>query len=378
MERIPREFDDLDKLRRPGRVTVIHGPRQVGKTNLVEHYLASHPGRILRVTGDDIVVRNLLAGQDASAIMNWAAGYETVFIDEAQRIPEVGWALKILIDARPELNLIATGSASFELAGKVGEPLTGRQTPLMLYPVSVGELGCQYNAFELRQQFDNLIVYGMYPEVRTARSSADQHDIVVELTRSYLFKDILDLTNVRSPQVLMDLLSLIALQVGSLVSLSELAQQLRVDVKTVSRYLDLFEQCHILYNLRGFSRNLRSEIAKSSKWYFFDTGVRNAVINNFNPPDRRGDMGPLWENFVVMERRKALSYARQSCSSYFWRTYERNEIDLVEDRGGRLYAFECKWNPKAKVKSQTQFLTAYPDSHYEVITPDNLLENLAI
>ncbi|MCL2787838.1 MAG: ATP-binding protein [Micrococcales bacterium] len=375
MERIPRLLDDLDTLRRPGRVTVIHGPRQVGKTNLVQHYLSSQPGRSLAVTGDDVVVRNLLASQDATQILAWSAGYDTVFIDEAQRIPDVGWALKILIDARPDLNLIATGSASFALAGQIGEPLTGRQTTLTLFPISAAELGTHLNDHELKKSLDNLLVYGMYPEVRTATSQADQRDTILELTRSYLFKDILELDRVRSAKALVDLLTLVALQLGSLVSLNELAGQVGIDTKTVARYLSLFEQCHILTNLRGFSRNLRSEITRTSKWYFYDTGVRNAIITNFNPLAHRDDTGVLWENFVVMERRKALSYARRDGGSFFWRTHEQNEIDLIEERDGQLHAYEIKWNPQAKAKRPTQFLAAYPDAHYEVITPDTLMES---
>ena len=376
MERIPRLLDNLDAIRRPGRVTVIHGPRQVGKTNLVQHYLATQPGRSLTVTGDDVVVRNLLSSQDATAIVGWVEGYDTVFIDEAQRIPEIGWALKILIDARPSLNLIASGSARFLLAGQIGEPLTGRQTNLLLYPISLDELSHRSNAHQLRQQLDNLMVYGMYPEVRTAPTENDQRATVLELTRSYLFKDILELDKIRSAKTLVDLLTLVALQLGNLVSCSELASQVGIDTKTVARYLGLFEQCHILYNLRGFSRNLRSEIAKTSKWYFYDTGVRNAVINNFNPPIRRDDVGALWENFVIIERRKALAYARRDGAAYFWRTYEQNEIDLIEDRDGQLFAYECKWNPKAKTKAPKQFLEAYPAAQYQVITPDMLIPDL--
>ncbi|MDR1512755.1 MAG: ATP-binding protein [Propionibacteriaceae bacterium] len=369
MERIPRALDDLDALRRPGRVTVIHGPRQVGKTNLVQHYLAGRQERVLSVTGDDVVVRNLLAGQDAGAILGWAEGHSTVVIDEAQRIPDVGWALKILIDARPELNLIATGSASFVLAGQVGEPLTGRQTPLTLFPVATSELANRHNAHELRAQLDNFLVYGMYPEVRAATSDRDRRDIVLELTRSYLFKDILELERIKSSKRLVDLLTLVALQVGNLVSFSELGTQVGLDTKTVGRYLGLLEQCHVLFNLRGFSRNLRSEITKTSKWYFFDVGVRNALLNNFNPPGQRDDVGALWENFMVLERRKALAYAGRESPLYFWRTWEQQEVDLIEDRDGALHAHEFKWNPHAKVRRPARFLETYPDADFTVVTP---------
>jgi len=369
-KRIPRALDDLTRWTRSGRVTVIHGPRRVGKTNLVEHFLAGAPGRTLRAIGDDIVVRNLLSGQDRSAILAWAEGYDTIFLDEAQRIPDVGWALKMLIDARPGLCVIATGSASFQLSGALGEPLTGRQTPLMLYPVWVGEL--TMNAHELRSALPNMLIYGMYPEVRASDSRSFQKQVIRELASSYLLKDVLELERVKSARVLTDLLTLLALQVGCLVSLNELAGHVGVDVKTVARYLDLLEKAFVLVNLRGFSRNLRSEVTRTSKWYFYDVGVRNALINNFSPLDMRDDVGALWENFAVMERIKGLAYADVAASLRFWRTWEQQEIDLIEDRDGVLRAYEFKWNPNAKAKAPRAFLAAYPNASFDVITPDGL------
>lgn len=373
-DRIPRCYDDLGAFMRPGRVTVIHGPRRVGKTNLVEHYLSATSGRTLRAVGDDIVVRNLLSGQNRAEILAWTEGYDTVFLDEAQRIPEVGWALKMLIDARPDQRIVATGSASFQLAGTLGEPLTGRQTPLGLYPVSVGELRAIMNPYEIRATLDNMLTFGMYPEVRTATTRAQQQEIVNELVSSYLLKDILELERVRSAKVLVDLLTLIALQVGNLVSLTELAQQVSLDVKTVARYLDLLEKAFVLVNIRGFSRNLRSEVTRTSKWYFYDVGIRNALINNFNPPAMRDDIGAVWENFLVMERIKALGYAKVPTTLRFWRTWEQKEIDLVEDRDGSLHAYEFKWNPKAKVRAPKSFLDAYPGATFTVVTPQTFLE----
>ena len=372
--RISRHYDSLDSFMHHGRVTVIHGPRRVGKTNLVEHFLGPDSRHILRAVGDDIVIRNLLSGQNRTEILAWAQGYDVIFLDEAQRIPDVGWALKMMIDARPDLEIIATGSASFQLAGTLGEPLTGRQTPLMLYPVSVGELATTMNAYELRNNLDSMLIFGMYPEVRSADTPARQKEILKELTNSYMLKDILEMERVKSSRTLVDLLTLIAFQVGSLVSLTELAQQVGLDVKTVARYLDLLEKAFVLVNLRGFSRNLRSEVTRTSKWYFYDTGVRNALINNFNPPAKRDDMGAIWENFLVMERIKALSYSGMSPTLRFWRTWEQNEIDVIEDRDGALHAYEFKWNPKTKPKAPKAFVDAYPDATFEVVTPDNFLD----
>lgn len=373
VERIPRILDDVASRMKSGRVTVIHGPRRVGKTNLVDHYLATVSGRALSVVGDDIVVRNILAGQNRREILAWAEGYDIVFIDEAQRISDVGWALKMLIDARPELTVIATGSASFQLAGSVGEPLTGRQTPLTLHPISVGELRQSMNDHELRNALGDLLVYGFYPEVRTASSVAEKAAILRELSASYLLKDILELERVKSSKALLDLLVLLALQTGNLVSLTELASQVGLDVKTVSRYLDLFEKAFILVNLRGFSRNLRSEITRTSKWYFYDVGVRNALINNLNPLPLREDVGALWENFLVMEAVKSAAYAGVTANLRFWRTWEQQEIDLIDERDGVLHAYEFKWNPNAKVKRPVRFLETYPNSTFQVVTPENFI-----
>jgi len=372
-DRIPRALDDLATSTHQGRVTVIHGPRRVGKTNLVEHYLTRVEGRVLRAVGDDIMIRNLLSGQNRAEILGWAEGYDTVFLDEAQRIPDVGWGLKLLVDARPELTIIATGSASLQLAGTLGEPLTGRQTPLMLYPVAVSELRARMNDFELRAALDNMLVYGMYPEVRTATSPTRQRDIVRELVSSYLLKDVLELERVKSARALSDLLTLVALQVGSLVSLSELGQQVGLDVKTVGRYLDLLEKAFVLVNVRGFSRNLRSEVTRNGKWYFVDVGIRNAVLNNFNRPADRADIGQLWENFLVIERTKALTYVGEVAAPRFWRSWSQREVDLIEDHGGALHAYEFKWNPKARASLPAEFAAAYPATPFDVITPLNYL-----
>lgn len=355
-----------------GRVTVLYGPRRVGKTTLVRRYLQNQSFRTLEVIGDDITVRNLLSSQDRSAILAWIAGYDALFLDEAQRIPDVGWALKLLIDARPGLKIIATGSASFELAGKVGEPLTGRQAPLHLYPIAINELRMQpMNAHELSQQLPDYLVYGMYPEVRVAASAEQKQFVLQELVSSYLYKDILEIERVKSAKLLSDLLVLLAFQIGSEVSLNELATQLNIDVKTVARYIDLFEKSFVLYNLRGFSRNLRNEVTSKSKYYFYDTGVRNTVIGNLNSINLRNDIGALWENFMVIERLKTRSYRSVLARDYFWRTWEQKEIDLIEERGGKLHAYEFKWSPKKNGIAPRVFTDTYPGSEFSIIHPEN-------
>lgn len=372
---IPRHYDSLDNYMQPGKVAVIYGPRRIGKTTLVENYLANETRSILKTTGDNITTRNILGSQDLSQIIAWAAGYDIIFIDEAQQIPYIGLALKMLIDHQPNLTIIATGSSSFDLYGQLGEPLTGRQTPLMMFPVSIDELQQQYaNEFELKQSLESYLVYGNYPEVILADTNAKKQELLRNLTSSYLYKDILALDTIKNSRVISDLLQLVALQIGSEVSLNELANTLGIDKKTVARYLDIFEKCFILYNLRGFSRNLRSEITKTSKYYFYDNGVRNAVVNNFNRLNLRSDTGALWENFLVMERLKARTYGNIYARDHFWRTWEKKEIDLIEDRGGKLHAYEFKWSSKKTAKAPRQFTEAYPDASYSVITPENFLE----
>jgi predicted AAA+ superfamily ATPase len=281
----------------------------------------------------------------------------------------------MLIDSRPELNIIATGSSSFDLAGKFGEPLTGRQVPLRMYPLSIGELRKTMNNYELRQNLEDFLIFGMYPEVRAAPSSEEKRLILRELADAYLLKDILELERIKRPKVLVKLLTLIALQTGE-VSLNELSNTLGVDIKTVDRYLDLLEKCFVLYNLRGFSRNLRNEVTKKSKYYFYDTGIRNAVINNFNPLSMRNDVGVLWENFMIMERLKARNYGRMYANDYFWRNWEKQEIDLIEEYGGSLHGYEFKWSAKKIPKAPNAFKESYPDSSYEVVNPENFLEHL--
>ena len=372
---IPRRYDNLATYKIPQRATVIYGPRRIGKTTLVENYLSNNTRPTLRTTGDNIKTRIILGSQDLDQILAWVKGYDVVFIDEAQQIPNIGLALKMLVDHCPNTEFIVTGSSSFDLFGQLGEPLTGRQTPLMMFPLSTSELLTQYtNEYELKQALESYLIYGNYPEVALADTADQKRDLLSTLTSSYLYKDILALDNVKSSSVINDLLQLIALQVGSEVSLNELANNLNISVGTVSRYLDIFEKCFILYNLRGFSRNLRSEITRTSKYYFYDNGVRNAVINNFNPLNMRNDIGALWENFLVMERLKARTYEKIYARDYFWRTWERKEIDLIEDRSGKLHAYEFKWSPRKTVKAPRQFTNAYPDASFTVITPENFLD----
>jgi len=376
MKRIEREYDNLEVFIRAKRVTAIYGARRTGKTTLVNNFLAMQKDRnILRTTGEDIATRAVLESQSVKRLQDWVEDYDIVFIDEAQNVPGIGRGLKMLIDARPELNIIVTGSASFDLANKLGEPLTGRQTSLMLFPVALCELKKIKNAHELRQDLDEHLVYGMYPEVITAKSTTARKSILNELTRSYLLKDILQLENIKNPVTLFQLLSLLAYQIGNEVSLSELAGKLNIDKNTVARYLYLLERCFVIYNLRGFSRNLRNEVTKTGKYYFYDVGVRNAIIQNYSSIEMRDDIGKLWENFVIMERVKKQAYGNIFANNYFWRTWERQEIDFIEERDGKLYASEIKWGKRSSQVSPSQWQEQYGDkSEFKIVDRDNFVE----
>lgn len=378
MNKIKRYYSDLDPYLKPGRALVLYGPRQVGKTTLLTDYLDRLEGKVkFRLdSGENVRVAETISSGDFQKIKEYASGYQLIAIDEAQKIPNVGQGLKILVDQVPGLNIIATGSSSFELAGQIGEPLTGRRTVLTLFPVAQLELAGIHNQYELKEKLSEYLIYGGYPEVTVSQSADQKKKILSQIAESYLLKDILQLEKVKGSKVLMDLLRLLAFQVGDEVSLSELGQQLQLNYKTVARYIDLLEKSFVLINLRGFSRNLRKEITKKSKYYFYDNGIRNAVIANFNPPEMRDDMGRLWENFLVTERIKKQSYHNIYANNYFWRTWEGKEIDLIEEREGRLFGFELKWGRKS-VKPPQDWLDNYPNSSFEVINRDNYLEFIA-
>lgn len=368
---------DLKHYLKPQKVLVLYGPRQVGKTTLLKDFLQKTSLKYYLSTGDDLSLRELLSSSDMKRLKEFAQGYEIIAIDEAQKIPHLGQGLKILIDHVPQLSIIVTGSSSFELAGQIGEPLTGRKKTLFLYPVSQMELATHHNAFELKENLEASLIYGSYPEIVSTENKKEKMGHIREIAASYLFKDILELEKVKSPKLLLDLLRLLAFQIGNEVSFNELGTQLGIDSKTIARYLDLFEKTFIIYNLRGFSRNLRKEVTKTSKYYFYDNGIRNAIISNFNPLNLRNDVGVLWENFLFMERLKKRQYKQIPANPYFWRTWDQKEIDLVEEREGKLFGYEFKWKSEKKIKAPKDWLTAYPEAQYQVIDKDNFLEFVA-
>jgi predicted AAA+ superfamily ATPase len=371
-----RAYEPLDDHVQTNKVLVIFGSRRVGKTTLLTHFLKNTPLKYKLDSGDNIRTQQILSSQDFNQILPYVEGYDLLAIDEAQNIPNIGMALKIIVDQAPDIRVVVTGSSSFELAGQVGEPLTGRKRTLTLYPMAQSELISAHNRFELHENLPDYLVYGTYPEVLLASSPRLKIEVLMEITNSYLLKDILAFDRIKNSRTLLDLLKLLAYQVGSEVALSELSTQLGVDVKTVKRYLDLLEKAFVLYRLNGFSRNLRQEVSNKSKYYFLDTGIRNAIIAQFSRLEERNDQGVLWENFMVIERLKFRAYSSLHANEYFWRTYQGQEIDLVEDFNGNLFGYEFKWSSKKKVRPPSNWAATYKDSEFHDIHPENYLNLL--
>ncbi len=369
-----RTYEPLDTRLIPNKVLVIYGPRRVGKTTLLQNYLKQTTLKYKLDSGDNIRTQQILSSQDFSQILAYVEGYELLAIDEAQNIPYIGIGLKIIVDQVPGIRVIVTGSSSFELAGQVGEPLTGRKLTLSLYPMAQSELLSVYNRFELREKLAEFLIFGAYPEVLQAPTQNARIEILTEIANAYLLKDILAFDRIKNSRTLLDLLKLLAFQVGSEVTITELATKLGVDVKTVNRYLDLLEKAFVIFGLNGFRRNLREEVTNKSKYYFLDNGIRNALIAQFNGLDQRNDLGALWENFMMVERLKVRAYRPLYANIYFWRTYQQQEIDLIEEHDGKLFGYEFKWSQNKVVRAPSHWIKTYKNSEFQVIHPDNYLE----
>jgi uncharacterized protein len=364
-----------EQLRAGGKIVLIYGARQVGKTTLVRRVVDDLPYRSLTVNADEMRYTDVLSSRDLRRLRGLVEGYELLFVDEAQRIPEIGVNLKLLVDHLPDLRIVVTGSSSLDLASKVQEPLTGRAWIHRLYPIAMSELVQLYNAFELDDMLEERLVYGSYPEIFALAGDAQRREYLQNLSASYLYKDILEIGGVRHSSKLRNLVRLLAFQIGREVSLTELGGQLQMSKETVASYMDRLEQSFVIFRLGGFSRNLRKEVSKQDKVYFWDLGVRNAAIDNLKPLAERNDVGPLWENFVVAERLKWLHYRQTLATLYFWRTYTGAEIDVVEEREGGLYAYECKWG-KTRGRAPDSFMAAYPGAQFSFITRDHYQEFL--
>ena len=356
-----------------GKVIILTGARQVGKTTLLKQLLRQKEG-VLWLNGDELQVQNLFANASADRLLSEFSNSKIVILDEAQRIENIGLRLKLIADSDSEVQVIATGSSAFELANKVNEPLTGRKWEYQMFPLSFGEMVEHHGKLKEMRMLPRRIIYGYYPEVVT--NDGNEVEILKLLTDAYLYKDILSWESIKHPDKLQTLLRALAYQVGSQVSYNELSQMCSMDSKTVERYINLLEQCYIIFRLPSFSRNLRHELKSSRKIYFYDNGIRNALIADYRAPEVRQDTGSLWENFVVAERMKSNEYYHRWVNRYFWRTKQQQEIDYLEESGGKLHAYEMKWNPRAKASITKTFTEAYPDSEFQVITPDNISDFL--
>jgi len=360
------------------KVIIVLGPRQVGKTTLMKQISANlsfDAKQILSLNCDEPHVRELLTNANSADLSMLLGASKIVIIDEAQRVPNIGLTLKLLADNFKENQLLVTGSSSLELANKLTEPLTGRKFEYTLLPISTQEIITNNGMLEAVRLLESRLIYGSYPDILYKKE--DVKELLFELTNSYLFKDIYAMQEIRKPKLLEKLLVALALQIGSEVSFNEISQIVQSDVKTVERYINLLEQCFVIFRLNGLSRNLRSELKKNKKIYFYDNGIRNALLENFSPLNLRQDVGALWENFFVSERRKFNLYNRRFVKSYFWRTQQQQEIDLVEEMDGNFFAFEIKWSEKRKVTFYENFMKAYNPKETNVVSPQNYLSFLS-
>ncbi len=357
-----------------GKAIIVFGPRQAGKSTLVESILQEKEH--IYLNGDDADAREILTNTTATKLKLLAGKKKIVFIDEAQRIPTIGLTLKLFTDQLKDVQVIATGSSAFELSNKVNEPLTGRKYEFMLYPLSFSEMVESHGYLEEKRLLEHRLIYGYYPEIVTKTGFGEEAELLRLLSNSYLYKDLLMLEQIKKPLILEKLLKALALQIGSEISFQELAQITGSDGKTIEKYIDLLEKAFVVFRLPAFNRNIRNEIKKGKKVYFYDCGIRNAIVGNFNNIASRTDVGALWENFVIAERVKLLRYKNIDSTLYFWRTKQQQEIDLVEEYQGKLSAFEFKWNKNQKVRFPQTFSENYEVSKMLVVSPDNMEEFL--
>jgi predicted AAA+ superfamily ATPase len=362
----------LDKIGK-NKVILIFGTRRVGKTWLVEIIIKDANIDYLSLNGEDQDVQLLLSTRTAANYKRVLGNAKLLVIDEAQVIPEIGKILKLLIDTFKDLTIIASGSSTFDLSNQTGEPLTGRSLTYYLYPIAQVELDKQENALQTAQNLEERLIFGSYPELFHLSSLAEKAQYLTELVKSYLLKDILMYENIQNSAKLLELLKLIAYQVGSEVSIDEISRTLGISKNTVDRYLDLLSKVFIIYKVGGYSNNLRKEVTKSSKWYFYDNGIRNAIVNDFRLIALRNDQGLLWENYCFSERIKKMEYEQQNATYYFWRTYDQQEIDLIEVENGEILAADFKWgNQKKKIPGF--FAKNYPQATFSVINKENYLD----
>jgi len=368
---VERKVQNLirDKLS-PGKVLVLLGARRVGKTFLLKQLIANTTENYIFWNGEDFAIHEILKRRSVQNYKNLIGNATLLIIDEAQKIPEAGLILKLIVDSFENLKIIVTGSSAFDITNLTGEPLTGRKIEINIFPVAENEF---HKIEKPEQRKDNLMhrmIFGNMPELIKLNNRTDKEEYLRTLINSYLLKDVLVFENLRNSSKLFNILKLVAFQVGSEVSVQELGRQLAMSKNTIEKYLDILSKVFVIYKLTGFSRNLRKEIVKNSKWYFYDNGIRNAIAADFNQIENRADIGILWENYMMSERIKYQSYNGIITNRYFWRTYDKQEIDLIEEREGKLFAYEFKWN-KNKETAPAAWRAAYPESTFKTITKDN-------
>lgn len=368
-------FKEFQKQLRAGRVLILMGARRVGKTEFLKQIKSTLPGdKVLSLNGEDQKTIDALAERSVENLRAFVGNYDFLIIDEAQHIPDIGMKLKLMVDEIPKLSIIVTGSSMFELNNKLGEPLVGRSHITYMYPLAQIEFSALENPIERTSKLEQRLIFGSYPELLKFPGNDEKIDYLEGLISSYLLRDILVYEGIKKADKIIDLLRLIAFQIGKEVSIDELANNLKgISRNTVESYLDLLTKVFIIYPMRGFSRNLRKEISKSNRWYFYDNGIRNALLRNYNSLNMRADSGQLWENYLMSERMKVNSYLKRRVNCYYWRTYDQQEIDLIEEHSDGLNAFEFKWNKKnAKIPGAWQ--KNYPESSFELIQQDNYVD----
>lgn len=377
MELVKRYLlDRLKKALQPNKVLIIYGARRVGKTALIKDFLTDFsPQQTLLLNGDDNDAAQLLENQSIANYKRILSGKTLLVIDEAQQIKDIGKKLKLMVDELPGLQIIATGSSVFDLSNQLGEPLVGRKNTLHLYPLAQMELQHYEDALQTKANLEERLIYGSYPELWHLSELKQKQDYLTELVDSYLLKDILAYEGIRKANKIHDLLKLLAFQLGKEVSTLELANNLNgISRNTVEQYLDLLTKVFVIYPISGYSNNLRKEVSKNKRWYFSDNGIRNAIIRNFNLLAMRNDVGELWENYLASERIKRQSYTGIAAINYYWRTYDQQELDWVEETNGNLSAYEFKWNNRKQVKPPAAWAKTYTKANFEVINPDNYLD----
>ena len=374
-EYIPRTLlPKLLEFLRPNKVLVLLGARRIGKTVLLNKLLESVNEPFLKLDGEDQIAVEMLQRRTVENYQQVLGGKKLLVIDEAQKIPDIGKILKLMVDHIDGLRVVITGSSAFDMTNQVGEPLTGRKYTFQLFPMSEPELRPLETITEHPDRLHQRLIFGNYPELQHMTSDEDRIAYLNEIVNSYLLRDVLAFDNIRNSDKIFSLLRLVAFQIGKEISYNELGRQLGISKNTVERYLDLLSKVFVVYRLGGFSRNLRKEIVKNDRWYFYDNGLRNALIANMNPLSLRDDIGLLWENYLISERIKVQSYRMELVNRYFWRTYDQQEIDLIEEKGGQLFGFEMKWKAKKKPSAPPAFSKAYPDAIFQVIYQENYAE----